>query len=291
MTRIAITGYASLDHVAMLDGVPRPGVTTTILDRPQHAWPRLGGSPAYVAAALVANGVPDAVPVSWIGADDAGEDYRRQLAQWHIPVEGIAVVDGARTPMAILAYEPEGGCVCLYHPGMPKTLALTSVQENLIAAADWVCITIGPPAAAEAVLATIGDKAKLAWIVKHDPRAMSLDLATRIAERADLIFCSKAEASFLQDALGAAARDKPGPIIIETHGGSGALIKSGEGERFVAAVAMSVSDPTGAGDTFAGGVLAAIAKGETDPTAIVEAGHRAARMLLDGRRTTEKESA
>ena len=174
---------------------------------------------------------------------------------------------------------------------MPKTLALTSVQENLIAAADWVCVTIGPPAAAEAVLETIGDQAKLAWIVKHDPRAMSLDLATRIAERADLIFCSKAEASFLQDALAAASRDKPGLIIIETHGGSGALIKSGQGERFVAAVAMSVSDPTGAGDTFAGGVLAAIAKGETDPTAIVEAGHRAARMLLDGRRTTEKESA
>jgi ribokinase len=291
VTRIAITGYASLDHVAMLDGVPRPGRTTTILDRPQHAWPRLGGSPAYVAAALVANGVPDAVPVSWIGADEAGEDYRRQLAQRHIPVEGIAVVDGARTPIAILAYEPEGGCVCLYHPGMPKTLALTSVQENLIAAADWVCITIGPPAAAEAVLATIGDKAKLAWVVKHDPRAMSLDLAAHIAGRADLIFCSKAEASFLHDALGSAARDRSGAIIIETHGGSGALIRSREGERFVATVAMSISDPTGAGDTFAGGALAAIAKGETDPTAIVEAGHRATRMLLDGRRTTQKEGA
>ena len=139
---------------------------------------------------------------------------------------------------------PEGGCVCLYHPGMPKTLALTSVQENLIAAADWVCITIGPPAAAEVVLEAIGDQAKLAWIVKHDPRAMSLDLATRIAECADLIFCSKAEASFLQDALAAASRDKPGLIIIETHGGSGALIKSGQVERFVAAVPMSVNDPT-----------------------------------------------
>jgi ribokinase len=230
-------------------------------------------------------------PVSWIGADEAGEDYRHQLAQRHIPAEGIAVVDGARTPIAILAYEPEGGCVCLYHPGMPTTLALTPVQRNLIAAADWVCITIGPPAAAEAVLETIGDQAKLAWVVKHDPRAMPRDLAARLARRADLIFCSKAEASFLQDALSAAARSRPDRIVIETHGGSGALIKSGKGERFVAAVAISVSDPTGAGDTFAGGVLAAIAKGETDPTAIVEAGHRAAHALLDDRRTTEKESA
>ena len=273
-------------------GCRSAGRTTTILDRPQHAWPRLGGSPAYVAAALVANGVPDAVPVSWIGADEAGEDYRRQLAQRHIPVEGIAVVDGARTPIAILAYEPEGGCVCLYHPGMPKTLALTSVQEDLIAAADWVCVTIGPPAAAEAVLATIGDQAKLAWIVKHDPRAMSLDLATRIAERADLIFCSKAEASLPSGrARCCLAATSPAISSSKPMADLAPSSRAGEGERFVAAVAMSVSDPTGAGDTFAGGVLAAIAKGETDPTAIVEAGHRAARMLLDGRRTTEKESA
>jgi ribokinase len=291
VTRIAITGYASLDHVAMLDGIPRPGRTTTILDRPQHAWPRLGGSPAYVAAALVANGVPDAFPVSWIGADEAGEDYRRQLARQHVPDEGLAVIEGARTPIAILAYEPNGGCLCLYHPGMPKTLGLTPVQRKLVADVDWVCVTIGPPGATQAVLETVGDQARLAWVVKHDPRAMPLDLAARVARRSDLIFCSRAEASFLQDALGAAAGDRPGRIIIETHGGSGALIKSGEGERFVAAVAMSVGDPTGAGDTFAGGALAAIAKGETDPAAVVEAGHRAARVLLDGRRIAEKESA
>ena len=59
MTKIAITGYASLDHVAILNGAPEAGRTTTILRRPGDAWPRLGGSPAYVAAALVASGVPD----------------------------------------------------------------------------------------------------------------------------------------------------------------------------------------------------------------------------------------
>ncbi|MGO4840766.1 PfkB family carbohydrate kinase, partial [Rhizobiaceae sp. 2RAB30] len=140
---IAITGYASLDHVAMLDGTPRAGRTTTILDRPENAWPRLGGGPAYVAAALVANGVAKAHPVSWIGDDEAGETYRRQLALGRIPDDGLAIVAGARTPVSILAYEPDGGCICLYDPGMPKGLTLTEAQRDLVGRADWVCVMIG----------------------------------------------------------------------------------------------------------------------------------------------------
>lgn len=282
--RIAITGYASLDHVAMLDGTPRAGRTTTILDRPDHAWPRLGGSPAYVAAALVSNGVAEASPVSWIGDDEQGQAYRTQLAAHRIPDAGLTVVAGARTPVAILAYEPDGGCICLYHPGMPKGLGLSDTQKALIADADWVCVTIGPPAATEAVLDTIGEHTKLAWVVKHDPRAMSPELAARFAARADLICHSLAEADFLALAMEAGGPARPGQIVIETHGRSGAAFKRDGQTAFVPTAPLAVSDPTGAGDTFAGGVLAALAKGETDPATVVEAGHSAARALLETRR-------
>lgn len=282
--KIAITGYASLDHVAMLDGTPRAGRTTTILDRPDHAWPRLGGSPAYVAAALVSNGIAQASPVSWIGDDEQGEAYRAQLAAHGIPDAGVTVVAGARTPVAILAYEPDGGCICLYHPGMPKGLGLSDAQEALIANADWVCVTIGPPAATEAVLDTIGEHTKLAWVVKHDPRAMSPELAARFAARADLICHSLAEADYLAHAIEAGGPPREGQIVIETHGRSGAAFRRDGKTSFVPTAPLAVSDPTGAGDTFAGGVLAALAKGETDPATVVEAGHRAARALLETRR-------
>ena len=288
--RIAITGYASLDHVAMLDGTPRAGRTTTILERAESAWPRLGGSPAFVAAALVANGVADAAPVSWIGDDASGEAYRAQLSAGAIPDRGLAVVAGARTPVAILAYEPDGGCICLYHPGMPKGLGLSPEQVALIAGADWVCVTIGPPAATEAVLAAIAPDTKLAWVVKHDPRAMSPELAARFAARADLICHSHAESGFLADAL-AVGPARPGQIVIETHGRSGATFTRDGQTDFVPTTPIAVSDPTGAGDTFAGGVLASLAKGETDPVLVVEAGHRAAWALLDARRGNEPESA
>ena len=288
--RIAITGYASLDHVTMLDGVPQPGRTTTILDRPENAWPRLGGSPAYVAAALVANGIAEAFPVSWIGDDAAAGAYLTQLTQKRIPHDGIVVVQGARTPIAILAYEPEGGCLCLYDPGMASEPTLSDVQRDLIAKVDWVCVTIGPQDATAAVLETVGPAMKLAWVVKHDPRVMPMPLAARLAARADLICCSQAESGFVREAL-ASAKPRQGQIRIETHGRSGAGFTCGEANGFVAASAVAVSDPTGAGDSFAGGVLAALAKGETDMASIVEAGHRAAAALLATRFNHEVESA
>jgi ribokinase len=290
VTRIAIPGYASLDHVAMLDGLPRPGRTTTILDRPENAWPRLGGSPAYVAAALVENGVSDAFPVSWIGDDAAGGAYLAQLAEKCIPRDGVVTVEGARTPIAILAYEPEGGCMCLYDPGMTAESTLAEKQRELIAEVEWICVTIGPPVATAAVLEMIGPQTRLAWVVKHDPRAMPPALAARLAARSDLVCCSQAEGALLSEALGSGRR-RDGQILLETHGRSGAAFTHDGATGFVEATPMSVSDPTGAGDTFAGGALAAMAKGDTDPRSIVATGHRAAAVLLATRRKHAAESA
>ena len=289
MTRIAITGYASLDHVAMLDGAPQAGRTTTILRRPRDGWPRLGGSPAYVAAALVAAGLSDAFPVCWIGGDAEGADYRAQLALKNIPDVGVAIVGRMRTPVAFLGYEPDGGCICLYDPGSAAGLTLSDRQRELLSASDWVCITIGPRSATEAAMDAIGDDTRLAWVVKNDPRSMPMTLAVRIAARADLIIASKAERTFLHEAISAAAL-RPRAIVIETQGGSGALLKRDGMETFVEASSIEVGDPTGAGDTFAGGVLAALAGGERDPAAILKAGHHAAATLLSARREAEKEN-
>ena len=78
-----------------------------------------------------------------------------------------------------------------------------------------------------------------------------------------------------------------GQILIETQGRRGALFLRGEESRSVAAEPVDVADPTGAGDTFAGGVLAAIMKGETDLEAIGRAGTDAARALLIDRKSEE----
>lgn len=290
MTRIAITGYASLDHVVMLDGIPAPGRTTTIVDRPEEAWPRLGGSPAYVAAALAKGGVDAASPVTWVGDDEAGLSFRRHLDACHVATDGIAAIPGARTPMAILAYEPGGGCLCLYHPAIPGDLCLTQAQRRVVEQADWLCVTIGPTRATREALAALSAEAKLCWVVKDDPRAMPPDLAAALAVRADLICCSAAEAAFVERALAGCDKRRDGQMLIETRGGEGAQVSAGGATVFVASEPLDITDPTGAGDTFAGGALAALAGGGTDPVAIVKAGHAAAHALLSQRTAQQQES-
>lgn len=287
---VAILGYASLDHVAMLDSVPRPGRTSTIVHRQAQAWPRLGGSPAYVAAALAAAGLTNIRPISWVGDDAAGDSYRQGLREKGIAVDGIAVVAGARTPIAILAYDPDGGCACLYDPGARTDLALTGAQSDIISGAEWLCVTIGPKAATELGLKALRPTAKLAWIVKDDPRALPPDLAGTLASRADLICHSRAERSFVEAAIATGRGTRPNCIVIETLGGEGAVAsRAGQCLR-IETTPLKLADPTGAGDTFAGGVIAALAQGCRDLGEIVEAGHRAAARLLSGRQFNPEES-
>lgn len=291
MVCVAITGYASLDHVVLLDGVPTPGRTTTITKRPAGAWPRLGGAPAYVAAALVEGGIADAFPVTWIGEDASGADFRRFLEAKGARTTAVATVAGASTPMAVLAYEPSGGCLCLYHPAIAGDPMLTPEQRDVVASADWLCVTVGPKAATSHALNTLPHKAGLCWIVKDDPRVVPPALAERLAARADLICCSSAEAPFVAQAIAGAVGRRGGQILIETHGGKGATIKVDGKAATVPSSFIEITDPTGAGDTFAGGALAALVRGERDPVAIVEAGHQAARNLLMGRLGNQNESA
>ncbi|MDB5555232.1 MAG: hypothetical protein JWL86_5216 [Rhizobium sp.] len=287
MSGIAISGYASLDHVIVLDGDVQPGRTTTILSRPESAWPRLGGGPAYVALAVHASHPGAALPVSWVGVDTLGANYIAELDQRGISGAGVARVEGARTPVSVLAYDSQGDCACLYDPGLPTGIGLTGAQRALIATSDWIGVTIGPKDVTTELLALIRDDQKLAWIVKNDPRAITPEQTTALFARADLVFCNGRERAFLEESRGENFSPRVGQIVVETQGRQGALFLRGGESCFVAVEPVEVTDPTGAGDTFAGGVIAAIMKGETDLEAIGRAGNAAARALLLDRKAEE----
>jgi ribokinase len=277
MSRIVVTGYASLDYSVRLDGKAEADRTTRIVSRSERAWPRLGGSPAHVALALVRHGVRDVLPVTWIGSDIDGSIYLERLGHVGIALDGVERARG-RTPICILAYQPDGGCVCLYDAGLDGEPELSKSQFARIAAAEWVCLTVGPPAVSAAVLEAINDSARLVWAVKADPHAFTGDLANRIAARADVISFSRRERGFVEAAL--TGRSRPGRALIETRGAEGARVEWDGQSADVVGKPVSAPDPTGAGDTFVGGVIAALIQGSADPREAVAAGIAAARQLL-----------
>lgn len=288
MSGLVITGYASLDHVVVLLGDIVHGRTTTISDRPAQAWPRLGGGPAYVAAAARRSYKGPVVPVSWVGDDALGETYVERLSENRISSSGMVRVAGARSPVSMLIYNPAGDCACLYDPGMGGDIRLSEHQRQLLEAASWICVTIGPKAVTEDVLAIIGENQKLAWIVKNDPSALSPEQAQRLAARADVIFCNGRERPFVTQAMGQTDGRPRRQWLIETQGQRGALFEFAGKQTFVAAEPIEVRDPTGAGDSFAGGVLAALLNGETEPQVLGSRGHAAAHALLTERKSEEE---
>jgi ribokinase len=284
MTLAVVTGYASLDYAVRLDRAPRPDETATILSRPAP-WPRLGGSPAYVAAALVAGGVADAVPISWVGKDADGQIYLEALAARRVSTSGVARLAG-RTPVCLLAYQPDGGCHCFYDPGLTEAAALNAHQRDMIGLADWVCLTVGPREVTHALLDALRPEAKLVWAVKADARAVPPDLAARIAARADIVSFSRREAAFAARACSAGA-PRQGQWLIETRGEDGvALTRDGDAEIF-AVEPIAAEDTTGAGDTFLGGFIAGLISGQGAAEAVAS-GARAARRMLAARIAPEE---
>jgi ribokinase len=276
--RIVVTGYASMDYAVRLDQPAAPDRTATILSRPRE-WPRLGGSPAYVCSALAAAGVRGASPVSWIGDDAQGVRYREELRLRGVATEGLRARPG-RTPVCILAYQPDGGCVCLYDPGLDPPIALDDGQRELILAADALCLTVGPAEATREALALVRADAKVVWAVKADSRATPPELAAALAWRADVIVHSRGEAGFVAQAV-----PRVEAIRIETRGADGVAIFEGGEERHVAVEPLGVEDTTGAGDSWLGGFLAAYLVRGASLTEAARAGVESVRALLAGRAT------
>ncbi len=274
---IVVTGYASLDYAMRLDSPPQPDRTTTILSR-APAWPRLGGSPAYVTAALVAAGARDAAPVSWVGNDAEGAAYRNGLEALGVRTDGIAASPG-RTPICILAYQPDGRCYCLYDPGLTASAELTEGQRALLDGAEAICVTVGPTQATWETLRLARPGAAIVWAVKADPRAVPPDLAAALAARADVVVFSRGEAEFAVEAFAAANASARSFLRIETRGREGVAYMQNGATRIVPADPIDADDSTGAGDTFVGGFLAAWMK-TGDAEKAIEAGVGAARALL-----------
>jgi ribokinase len=273
MTTVAVTGYASLDYVVRLEAAPR--ANATVIGARGGAWPRLGGSPSYVALALARAGV-GAVPITWVGDDADGRRFIDALAAGGVATGGIAATLPGATPACILAYAPDGACYCLYMPGSGRTSGLFGGQRDLVRAAGWVCVTVGPAEATRAVLALVRAEQRLAWVVKADADAFPPELRAALAARADLVVHSRGERAFVANALAHARR-----IVVETRGAEGAAVTvDGRTELIAAETFVAADDPTGAGDTFAGGLLAALIERPGDAAAAVRAGQRAAANML-----------
>lgn len=280
---LCAVGYASLDHkfrTRPFEGVGR----TTLIERVVHQGQPESGAVAYFAQAAARHGLSTDV-VTWVGEDDLGARFVESVAAAGVHTRGVSR-RGSRTPSTYMFYPAARDEITFYDVGEVDS-TLTGTQRDVFAAADAVILGICAEQSAWAALEEISDAATVMWAVKGDAQSMTPKLAGRLAERAQLITYSASEIDFLLshcelDLARVARREN---LVVETRGSAGVhYLLRGESHTTGPVQPLIVSDQTGAGDTFAGSLMARIVQtgglhGEDPHAQVAAACHDVARFL------------
>jgi len=286
--RIAVVGYASVDHAMETDEFRAASGTTLIQHRLSEPWPDVGGI-AYAARGLAAAG-HQVHAVTWIGKDQAGDEYTERLSSYGVDVTGVAA-RGNRTPSCYLFYGPDGETVVVYDPGDHVPTELTATQRELVAECDWVCMLVAPRPVNLEVLDRLTDNQSLAWGVKGDPDAYSAGVVLKMLSRASVICFSARERIFLDRMIAPRSlrdRARKDAFIAETHGTAGVKVWQGDHRDTVPCTPIDAVDTTGAGDMFFAGAVASMIERPGDTRRAAERGVAAATSLLRGRQAAHR---
>jgi ribokinase len=164
------------------------------------------------------------------------------------------------------------------------TDAVTNAWARLDARPSWVMLTLpalDSPAGQRFVeLARETGAAVAITLSTAEHVKERTNYLTRLFEDVDLVFGNADEVAALY-----ASGTRPS-LLITTDGARGATISAGTEEQVVPTEISEVVDTTGAGDSFAGGVLATLDPAALEPVNLdavvraVQTGHRAAAVII-----------
>ncbi len=245
--RIGIVGSVNLDLVASGVPLPNPGETVTGAQFKQHP----GGKGANQALAARRLGA-DVFMVGCVGNDALAEPALALLRKDGVDVSGVMAELGAATGVALIAVSPEGENQITVASGANARVSEDDVL-GLPKCDVILCQLEVPVKAVEAAAHRARDTGALFAI----NLAPAIPVPDGVLKAADILIVNEIEAAFYGDAL----HDRGGLVAL-TLGGEGAvLFKLGKEIARVPALDVLVVDTTGAGDTFCGAFVTALAEG------------------------------
>ena len=252
-----------------------------------------GGSAANTVAGLAALGAKTAF-VGKVRDDQLGRifahDIRTLGAEYNGPFADGP--DGVETARCLVMVTPDGERSMSTYLGVSASLAPEDIDVTLMSRADWLYLEgylfDSPDAKAaytRAIEATKAGGGRVAFTVS-DPFCIERhreDMKALIHDHVDLLFANKAELLSLYEtddleyALGRLGSEVQMAAV--TMSGDGAVVVQGEARTEVEAMPVEVRDTTGAGDLFAAGFLAGLARGRA-PAACARMGCVAAAEVI-----------
>jgi len=251
--KIGVVGSINLDLVASGAPLPAPGETVTGAHFAQHP----GGKGANQALAARRLGA-DVVMVGCVGDDTLAEPALALLRAEGVDVSGVMFEVGVPTGVALIAVSPEGENQITVASG-----ANGQVSENdamNLPMCDAVLCQLEVPL--QAVIAAMTAEVERGLFAVN--LAPAIEVPDSLLRLTDLLIVNEIEAAFYGDALHAGKG-----MVALTLGGDGAVLyRSGVEVVRIGAFDVSVVDTTGAGDTFCGALVLALAEGQGEADAL-----------------------
>ena len=269
--RVWCLGSINADHIYRLTRLPTPGETL-----PAIGYRRmLGGKGANQSIAAARAGA-EVHHLGAVGHDGAW--MVAALADCGVDVSGVVMLDEA-SGHALVMVDDAGENAIVIHPGTNRALDLPQVTAALsrLARGDWLLLQNETNLQAEAARLARDAGAQ----VVYSAAPFEVEAVSSVLPFVSLLILNAVEAAQLEAALGPVDV----PHFLVTKGARGAVWndrKSGETVS-VDAHSVPVRDTTGAGDCFAGYVVAALAMGRTVRAALRLANAAAAlQVMRDG---------
>ncbi|WP_337243692.1 PfkB family carbohydrate kinase [Luteimonas sp. gir] len=261
---VLVAGSANLDFVVRAAHIPAPG--ETVLGRDFRTFPGGKGANQAVAAAR-AGGAPTRMLLAL--GDDAHArpledslraagvslDIRRQAA---LPtgVAFICLADGAENAITVA-------------PGANAALAPDDLPA--LDGVGYLLLQLETPLDSVAAYAARAQAAGVRVVLNAAPAQALPEALLRLV---DVLVVNEGElATLVGDAgdLAAALARLPVPCAVVTLGAAGCLAREGDALHLQSAFPVEAVDTTGAGDTFCGALVAALARGDSLPAALRDA--------------------
>jgi ribokinase len=265
---VEVIGQIGRDLVLRAEGLPPDGGST----RARTRWESLGGKGANQAVALAGLGVPVAL-VGVVGDDPAGDAVLRQAERDGIDTS--AVVRRGRTAL-LLDIVAEPGSRRLFED-VPEESLLTAADveraAGLIGRADTVSLQLQQPSAAVLAAARTARRRGARVVADGAPEPSAreellgaVDVLRADAEEAELLAGEPVGSVPRARELGRRLLAEGPDLVAVAVPGEGDLLLWPAGSRLLPLADVPVADPTGAGDAFTAGLVAALRAG-ADPVA------------------------
>lgn len=245
-------GSINADHFYAVPHLPVPGETLAAMTLTTG----LGGKGANQSVAAARAGA-DVVHIGAVGPE--GQWAIERLARLGVDVSCIAAIE-TPTGHAIICVDPAGENQIVLYPGANRVISPAQLDVlDDAGPGDWLMMQNETNLQAEAAERAHARGVKVVYsAAPFDVRAVQA-----ILPHTDLLLLNAIEARQLAQALGVPVSDLPVSRIVVTKGADGAEWHERDSGETVSVPAFNVVplDTTGAGDSFAGYLVAALAEG------------------------------